>query len=336
MMLSLSQSGTGHRLSAARLRHRVSTLWQARKHCGWFAQTALRRGRPDRILHFGVGPGDDLLCTTVIHELKRRGQEKIWMMSKHAELFEHNAEVDQVIPIDYRFREYAWVCGKKWQVLEYARIDTAKDQSEPPKRHILAELCGRLGISGDISLRPYFHCTADERKKSAWAAGQVVVQSSGLGGQMLMRNKQWYPERFQAVVDRLKNKFAFVQLGAANDPALEGVTDLRGKTRIRESAAILANCRMFIGNVGFLMHLARAVECPSVTIFGGREAPWQSGYGCNLNLYSAMPCAPCWLWNRCDYNRACMDSISAGDVIQAIETLAARSRNPLPVDRFTL
>lgn len=80
------------------------------------------------------------------------------------------------------------------------------------------------------------------------------------------------------------------------------------------------------------MHLARAVECPAVILYGGREAPWQSGYTCNTNLYSPLPCAPCWLWNHCDYDRECMNRITVSDVVQAIRERLARPRNPLPVD----
>ena len=317
-------------------RHRVKTLWQERKHSAWFARTRMTLGCPELILHFGIGPGDDLLCTVVLHELKKRGGHTLWMMSKHPDLFEDNPDVDQVVPIDPRFREYAWVMGKKWQLLEYARIDFERDQSESPKRHILAELCGRIGIKGTIAMRPYFYLKEEEREKADWAKETIAIQSCGLGGQMQMRNKQWYPERFQAVVDGLKSQFKFVQLGAASDPALEGVVDLRGKTRIRETAALLSHCRLYLGNIGFLMHLARAVECPSVIVFGGREAPWQSGYTCNTNLYSAEPCAPCWLWNKCDHGRICMDRITAAEVISAVEKMTGKTRSHLVVDEFTL
>lgn len=336
MNVSISRNGFISLAGFGGMRQRFSTLWQLRQHCGWFAQTAFTRGRPERILHFGVGPGDDLLCTVVMRELRKRGHRRIWMMSQNPDLFAHNHDVDQVVPIDYRFREYAWVWGKKWQLLEYARIEADKDQSQPPQRHILAELCGRLGMEGEITLRPYFHVTEAERASAAAARDLIAIQSSGLGGQMLMRNKQWFPDRFQAVVNQLRPHFGFVQLGSTSDPALEGVTDLRGQTSLRGSAAVLANCRLFLGNVGFLMHLARAVECPSVIIFGGREAPWQSGYSCNSNLYSAVPCAPCWRWNRCDYDRTCMDRITAADVVQAVGQMLARPRNPLPVDHAQL
>jgi hypothetical protein len=80
------------------------------------------------------------------------------------------------------------------------------------------------------------------------------------------------------------------------------------------------------------MHLARAVECPSVIVFGGREAPWQSGYICNSNLYSAVPCAPCWRANTCEFDRRCMSDISVADVVSAIRQMMKRPRNPLAVE----
>ncbi|MDR3456879.1 MAG: glycosyltransferase family 9 protein [Verrucomicrobiae bacterium] len=302
----------------------------------WNLKMSVQHGLPDVLVYFGIAPGDDMLCTAVLHELKQRGQKKIWMMSKNPGLFEENADVDRVVPIEDRYRVYVQTFGKKWQPLEYARFDPEKDRSEPPKRHIIAELCWRAGVRGTVKLHPRFHVQAGERAKAAWAAGHVAIQSSGLGGQWPMRNKQWYPERFQQVVAGLKGKFKFVQLGSANDPLLNDVIDLRGKTNLRESAAVIENCRLYLGNPGFLMHLARAVERPSVIVYGGREAPWQSGYSCNLNLYSAVPCAPCWLWNKCDHDRLCMEKITADDVIQAVEQMTSKAPQPLVVDEATV
>jgi ADP-heptose:LPS heptosyltransferase len=164
----------------------------------------------------------------------------------------------------------------------------------------------------------------------------IAIQSSGLAARFPMRNKQWFPERFQEVVTRLQKDFKFIQLGAAGDPPLAGALDLRGRTSIRETAAVLANCRLYIGNVGLVMHLARAAECPSVIIFGGREAPWQSGYTGNINLYSPEPCAPCWLWNTCDFHRVCMEKITADHVVDAAQLLAARKDRVLPIDSLTI
>jgi hypothetical protein len=302
----------------------------------WNLKTGLKHGLPDSLVYFGLAPGDDMLCTVVLHELKKQGQKKIWMMSQNPELFEKNGDVDLVVPIEDRYRVYVQAYGIKWQPLEYARFDQEKDQSEPPKRHIIAELCWRAGVRGTVKLHPRFHIKAEEKAWAAWAGGHVAIQSSGLGGRWPMRNKQWYPERFQQVVDGLKGTFKFIQLGSPGDPPLDGVVDLRGKTGLRESAAVIESCRLFIGNAGFLMHLARAVERPSVIVYGGREAPWQSGYSCNLNLYSSTPCAPCWLLNKCDYNRMCMDKITAHEVIQAIEKMTSQAPTPLAVDEASI
>jgi len=105
---------------------------------------------------------------------------------------------------------------------------------------------------------------------------------------------------------------------------------------VYSAATILANCRVFVGNVGFLMHLARAVECRSVIVFGGREAPWQSGYSGNINLFSPVSCAPCWLWNKCDHDRICMDVITAEEVIDSVKLQLEMPAENLPVDQTVI
>jgi ADP-heptose:LPS heptosyltransferase len=123
-----------------------------------------------------------------------------------------------------------------------------------------------------------------------------------------------------------------IQLGSLNDPPLEGVVDLRGKTSLRESAAILQNCDFFLGFEGFLMHLARSVDCRSVIIYGGFAHSWQTGYTCNENIDSSIECAPCWRLNTCERDRACMNAIKVDDVLRAIKRLLIRKDAPLEID----
>ena len=123
-----------------------------------------------------------------------------------------------------------------------------------------------------------------------------------------------------------------IQLGSHGDPKLEGAMDLRGKTTLRQSAAILANSFVFVGLAGFLMHLARAVDCRSVIIYGGREKPSQTGYVANKNLYSQVRCAPCWLRNPCDFDRKCMDMITSQQVIAATAEQISRYGSLLEVE----
>jgi hypothetical protein len=285
---------------------------------------------PTKFLLFGRSPGDDLLCTAVLRELKRRGAGDVFMISNYPELFTGTGDAASIIPFD-RYERFARVFQEKVQRLVYAPSD-GDDRSRPPRRHIIAQLCANVGITDWVPLKPYLSLSESEKAFGAWARGHIVVQSSGLSARLPMLNKQWYPGRFQEVVDRLCDEFGFVQIGSALEPALRRVKDLRGATGIRESAAILHHARLYVGTVGFLMHLARAVDCPSVIVYGGREAPWQSGYICNTNLYTALPCAPCWRWNTCDIDRKCMSDILVDNVVAAIHEMMSKPRNPLAVE----
>jgi Glycosyltransferase family 9 (heptosyltransferase) len=306
----------------------------------------LRAGLPHRVLFHGLTPGDDLMCTAIFEELRLRCLNKsVTMVSNFPDLFRGLLSPTSVLPAG---DSYSWgerplsvygrlarMVGGELVQLFYSRFD-GHDQSEPPTRHYIAELCASAGITGPISLKPHLAVSEQEISAAAWARSRIVIQSSGTGARNPMRNKEWFPERYQAVVDALRAEWQFVQMGSPKDPPLNHVLDLRGATSIRESAAILYNARLNVGYVGFLMHLARAVECPSVIVYGGREAPWQSGYVCNFNLYNAVPCAPCWRNNFCDFDRKCMREISVEHAICAIKEMLERPRNPLTVETVSV
>jgi len=297
--------------------------------------------RPKVLLYFGFAAGDDLLCTAVLRELRRRDRGGLLMVSDHRELFIGNSDPAYVRPLWARYypdgstvaicRLFVRIWGGEFTRLEYAPPNGA-DGRTPPSRHIIAVMCAKAGITGPVSIRPYLTLTEDERSSGAWASGRIVIQSGAMNARHPARNKQWYPERFQGVVNALCEEVEFIQLGSDDDPPLRHARDLRGATTMRESAAVLYHARLQVGLEGFLMHLARAVECPSVIVFGGRVAPHQIGYICNFNLYSAVPCAPCWRTNICDFDRQCMREISVADVVSAIRQMLDKPRSPLAVE----
>ncbi len=300
-----------------------------------------RNPRPALLIYFGFALGDDLLCTAVLRELRQRGRNRLLMISDHPELFAGNPDAD-VRPLWHRHssynstvaicRRYARLWGAEFRQPEYAP-PTGIDRRKVPARHVIAEMCAAAGIGGSVAIMPYLALTEAEKSAGAWARERLVIQSSGLAARHPAKNKEWFPARFQAVIDALSGEFEFVQLGSSTDPLLRQARDLRGGTRIRDAAAILYHARLFVGLEGFLMHLARAVECPAVIVFGGRVAPWQLGYTCNINLYSEVPCAPCWRTSGCDFDRRCMNEIAVADVVAAIRQMLDRPRNPLVVDR---
>ena len=218
--------------------------------------------------------------------------------------------------------------GQVIKPIYYLRYEPP-DYDVPATVHIITMMCRTAGIRGRVALRTYLSLTSDERARGRLFANQAVIQCTGAESLNFSPLKHWFTERYQEIVDKLRGRVQFVQLGSANDPPLQGAIDLRGKTGVRESAAILAQSRVCITYVGFLMHLARAVDTRSVIIFGGRERPDQSGYICNENLYTNLPCSPCWLRSQCLQNRECMDQITSDVVVAAVERVLAKGDLPL-------
>ena len=297
-----------------------------------------RHGRPGTYVHaLGAGIGDDLLCTAIFRELRRRDRGDFWVATKHPELYRHNADVGVVVPPRDRFDVVAKRLGSRVVYPWYTGYNPAYDRDEPmPEQHLIALMCQKAGITGPVVLRPYLTLTEDEARAGRRRPRQVAIQSSGLDATHGMRNKNWHLEGYQAVVAALGATYDFVQVGSRRDPPLAGALDLRGRTTLRETAAVLAGSLAFVGQVGFLMHLARAVDCRSVIVYGGRETPAQSGYPCNENLYAPVPCSPCWRLNTCPYDRMCLQMIGADDVIGALERQVGRHGAPLAVDTDTI
>jgi hypothetical protein len=291
----------------------------------WSAKTAIAAGGlPDIGLFFNGGVGDDLMCSAVARELRKRGTKTVWQLTAHAELFTGNDDV-VAVPADFRLRR---LCG-------FFRVPCIElEYPHPPPRHIIATLCEAVGITGDVELRPRIVLSEPERRGGkVTARPQIAIQTASLAARFPMRNKLWPPERFQRVANELSRDFDLVQLGAPSDPMLTHALDLRGKTTLRQAAAILAGSHVFVGLVSGLMHMARAVDCRAVIVYGGREHPSQSGYSANENLYWDGACAPCWLRNDCAYDRVCMSEILPEQVIAAVRRQADRYGTPLAVDR---
>ncbi len=116
-----------------------------------------------------------------------------------------------------------------------------------------------------------------------------------------------------------------VQLGAADDEAIAGVhADLRGRTSLRQAAALLRGAACHVGTEGGLVHLARAMEVRSVVAFGPTSRDFL-GYPDNCNLVED-DCTGCW-WTtkdwfiRCPRGFAvppCMNAHAAGAIAGAV------------------
>jgi ADP-heptose:LPS heptosyltransferase len=268
------------------------------------------------------------MCGIVARELRKRGVRRVWLFTRYGDLFARNPDL-VAVPSDPRVRRLCDLIGIRHVELVYP----------PPRRpHIIALMCASAGVRGEVELQPRIFLSEKEKQagKLAPSGRQVAIQSSNFQAHWPVLNKQWPAERFQMVTDALKQDFNLIQLGTLSDPPLQGAVDLRGKTTPRQAAAILSSSHLFIGLVGGLMHMARAVECRSVIVYGGREHPSQSGYAANVNLNWEGACSPCWEENACDFDRVCMQSIIPEAVVAAARRQTELFGEPLPVDRLII
>jgi ADP-heptose:LPS heptosyltransferase len=283
-----------------------------------------RHGTPRALVYFGAAPGDDLLCTPTVDALAASGAGPIWMMSNHADLFRSNPSIAHVVRYDDGLAWALGAMGVRRLRLRYHEYDPVEDRSAAPADHIIRLMARRAGVESTVRIEPRIYLQESERSWGRFGENQIAIQSSTKSAGMPIATKEWIPGRFQQVVNALKSDFTIVQVGTLEHPHLDGAVDLRGKTTIRQAAAVLHNSLAFVGLVGFLMHLAKAVGTRSAIVYGGREHPMQSGYDDNVNLFTALPCAPCWFWNHCPYEMACMDRIDAGAVVRAVRSITDR------------
>ena len=140
--------------------------------------------------------------------------------------------------------------------------------------------------------------------------------------------KQWPIERYADVAKRLiQNDHAKVIIfGGPSDIALgerlqneidEGVV-LAGKTTLMQAAAVIGLCNVFITNDSGLMHVASALQTPTVAIFGSTNPVTTGPFSDRAAVVrTTLACSPC-LKPECPLGHLdCMMDIQA-DKIYAI------------------
>jgi len=103
--------------------------------------------------------------------------------------------------------------------------------------------------------------------------------------------------------------------------------NLVGRTSLRDLIAIFAQCAVAFGPDSGPMHMAAAVGCPVVSLWGStapeRSAPW--GFA-ELAIRGEIPCHPCYL-RRCPIGGECMRRIDPSAVAHAVrQALVASGR----------
>ena len=117
----------------------------------------------------------------------------------------------------------------------------------------------------------------------------------------LITKKDLFPVIFGGSEDRDKGQRIIDALGTGANAA--------GAFTVRESAAALAHCRIYVGNDTGTMHLAAAVGVPVVAIFAAIDYPgrWLPYGGGNIILRKTVPCEGCHS-PLCKFNHECLET----------------------------
>jgi ADP-heptose:LPS heptosyltransferase len=102
-----------------------------------------------------------------------------------------------------------------------------------------------------------------------------------------------YPfEKWQNIVNALKDKIPFVQVGAEGSRVLENVIDWTGQSSFKNTAGMIGFSRLFLSSEGGLVHAATSVDTKSVVIITGYQAEKMVAYpqNINVNISSHGPC----------------------------------------------
>ncbi len=198
--------------------------------------------------------------------------------------------------------------------------------------HYYNEILKGAGLTPDGS-RLELYVSPSERKTAAEILKRENIEASdrvvGINPSATFGSaKQWFPERFAEVSDRLNREFGTKTLvfGGPGDKELgeriKGImnskaVDLSGKTTLKEAIALISRCDLFVTNDSGLMHVAAALNAPQIAIFGSTDHVATGPRNERARIVrSDLPCAPC-LERQCRLgHRKCMEKISVENVLQ--------------------
>ncbi|HEX8338016.1 MAG TPA: lipopolysaccharide heptosyltransferase II [Pyrinomonadaceae bacterium] len=152
------------------------------------------------------------------------------------------------------------------------------------------------------------------------------------------RAKRWPAERFAAVADMLHERAGaeVVLIGASeeSDISAEVASYMRarpvvltGKTDLAQTAAVLKASDLLVTNDTGPAHIAAAVGCPVVVIFGPTNPFTTSPFSDTAEVVRRPPaCAPCML-RDCPIDHRCMTAVAPEDVFErAAHALGLRQK----------
>lgn len=278
------------------------------------------------------GIGDNLLLFAAAHNIYKSTGEKVFVASKMFDLLHYCQDFieyinwfsfeDLYLPSQAKENKLKQIesagfipvfvssSGYKYLAPTYESNVTTWYQ-----KHMITRYCERMGYSGEVELS--IPIVVPDSLTST-PRSYICVMCGGLQNYKSIPNSL-----MQAIVNEIGKIFQVVQIGSSKDPLLERVLDFRGGSLI-SAYRILRGAKFFIGNVGGLMHLAKAANCRSLILGTKGEPNSMSRYSTNVYVYPIDYCDRCSLnlrdpqHQKCFFAYKCIRNITANQVLDAI------------------
>lgn len=244
----------------------------------------------------------------------------------------------------FRTRLLAWLSGARKRVgfvsREPGKFLMTRLLAKGEGSHLMGSeyfyLLQQLGVVTN-TLRQAVHLAPE-----TYTEARTVLADSGVDGRYIVcapfttrPQKHWFDQHWAELAQAISLQFGLpvVWLGGPADRqhaerlvSTGGGISLAGTTSLSVSAAVVAGASLVIGVDTGLTHLGSVFGVPTVALFGA-TAPYNSTCSDRTAvLYHPLPCSPCRRSPSCEGRFDCMQALTVGEVIQAVERLCPARR----------
>ena len=277
------------------------------------------------------GIGDVLMMTPGIRALKEQNpnleitvavdMHTTWDKS-YREMLKNAPFIDHLIDARYVNR------NKFTKVVDISSVCIAFEKKELRVNNRIDLFARALGVKSLKDTLPFYRVETDER---SWAS-QVLKDRKCFGKTIVGFNpesndskRSWSRQevfRFIDLLSKQKNQTKVILFDFANSypefSSLDFVINA-SKTTVRQMAALIERCNIFVTPDTGPMHIAGALGVPSVCLFG--SIPPQARinhYPSHVAITSeSLDCLGCW-YSPCQINTQCMKDIKAEKVYKLV------------------
>jgi ADP-heptose:LPS heptosyltransferase len=141
-------------------------------------------------------------------------------------------------------------------------------------------------------------------------------------------SRRWPGDRFLELAGLLRTAgWKVIEVGRHSGTRIPAWRSFLNQLTVRQTAAVLSRCGLYIGNDSGLFHLAAAVGTPQVAVFGtvppARRLYW-STVGVKSDHLCPKACEGAVTCSEAPQGSRCLPEISAAKVMHAVEVAARR------------